>query len=904
LFGVVAAADYSFFLQLSDTQQALLLPSHFHCFPFGSTTHRSIMGQPLSAPRTNAAVATPQQHSARHQETLREEQQSHLRAQLARLADALAVAEGSATAKRQGALAGDSGKLALSHDVGSPSCSASAVSASAFLLQPFAEVHLAGYQLGNDPLTTPTTLFPKQPPVSPLCLLGRNTALSVLDLSYNGLSVAIMKPLLDAVGTLPALMVLRLSGNAIGSDATTGHGDTRDNTPTRKAVESGKEGSGALLDEDDNAQTAAAQLGRWLATNPPLKELCLYQCALTDGDVQAVVRGLIPSKDTATPTSSSLTSLQLAGNPACTWRTAQMVLQLLTELGNESLLAVEMEGAPPATEVRLEYACTPDGYFRSGTTLVAAMDAVDANPHAEAATLSEAEWMALTPAQSTRFRSRCRYLREDLDGTHVMKPALMKRVHAVLAERRATAAATINTTASTDANAGCTTATLQSNHAGGGSEEGEGGVDRSEQQRVLNNAGEAAVEEPNTCGEASSATAEGEEEVCSASSDTPRPHSRVSSAASAKVTAPPSTPPLFLTGRSSRQSPQERRAARFETPERISRVMADAHAFRRHVHPMQVDTHAPACAEVHTPSTSSQYGSEAAAATWYARAGFVLRPNGMSKVLVAPVLSGAASARRNVLLTELEDRPLRACWCTPRKTTNATSYAGVLHYHCVREGDPVHHKGGLAATAVAYARRAQHEKKNKMAASTGAAGEKGSAQLLPPLTATATPAFAVSEYHPRSNDNGGRTYSACCGTGHACLSSAVAANGPLRSHRMRTALLAQSIRRSPSSASRFDRGGHDTRFPTSRGSEGRQLNGLLLRSPHPRSSSAPAMPPKTGGGVEGSTTTTAPATMFGGATKLLTTSGGFSVAVNYSPVAFFSSPHVPCAAGIQVEECT
>lgn len=822
------------------------------------------MGQTQSTPHTGTRAAAHHKPDETRLADLRNAQLSELTAQLARLADTLSLVD---AAHANAVSGGGSGVLDVS--------AADATATTAALLQPFTEVHLAGYQLGNSALLHALTVAPDQPPCTPLSLLSRNTALTVLDLSYNHLTVDVVEPLLAAVGQLPVLTVLRLSGNSLGSAGPAAQGEEKSEDELHLNADDGSTG-------EEKSTTAAAQLGRWLASGPALQELALFQCCLNDHDVLALLRGLVVAPKQHTSTTSALTTLRLAGNPACTWRSAALALELVTETGrNEMLRVVELEGAPPGTDVRLEYACTPAGHFHSGATLIAAVDARGVTQE-----VSAEDMRGLTPGQAARFRARRRHLRDDLDGTRVMLPALMRQLRDILSTRQAADAAAKEemTTQTTEVKADGTPY-----KKGAVADAGASLLDRANavaaavitaleatrsdvqgEDKMENEGGDAAsMQKANGAEERGAASPP-------ASAAAPR---NAHSAGSASLLT---NPPLFLTSRHARSSPQERRSARFEAPQRLAQVMADAVAFRRHIHPMQVDTHAPTCSDVHTRSTNSQYGSESSASTWFAKEGFVLRANGMTRVLVAPVLSGSAAPRQNVALEDVEDHPLQACWCTPRNTTNAATYAGALHYHCVREGDPVRHNGG----ATARVRRAQRKKAEGTSAAAGRA-------VLPPLGGAAAADHQPAAEHARSGN--GRAYLACCGTGHTCLSSPVIAGGTLRTQRMRTTLLTQSLPRAPFA---------DLRPATSHRGEASSAGrvgssaaaGRVSRQL--RGASAPSS-------ASSSSRGTAPAvTMFGGAKTVLTTSSGVSGALNYSPVAFFASPHVACAAGIEVKECT
>ncbi|TPP44074.1 hypothetical protein CGC21_9555 [Leishmania donovani] len=774
---------------------------------------------PCPPPALNRPLMEPRWRGGR----LSTEQVADLRTELGRLVAALAVAFQAGRAEEEGQHTQD--VAADAHDAkGSAHTSSSAPlsdplaeEAAALLLKPFEEMHLSGYRLGDAALTSPS--MPDLP--SFLSVVSRHTRLRVLDLSFNNLTPQVLAPLLQAIRGLPLLAVLKLSGNMLGSARSDDYNGSRSEKWDLSTV--------SVDEELGDAATAAARLGRYLATNPALLELALFHCDLNDHDVRELLSGLVHPRNT------TLHTLQLSWNPACTSRSAEMALQLVTDLGNTTLCELELEGEAPATQVRL------DG--NAGTVITSA-----------------------AAADGARYVNRCRYLAEDLDGSRVLAPLVMRELKAVLSIRlpprprvdERHGASELNVAAFAERE----TASASAAGAGAHSQDGSGELFTSAAAVDCGGSNPhsgRAVPSPAAAANSSAGHQRRSFEGVSAMTD-----GHVASVApppqATDAPRPRTSPPMHLrrrwptpavstgsvaspaSGRHAAQqqqhprTPQELRDARFETPQRLAAVMADAEAFRRRLQPVQLDTHAPPCAEV------SRYRSGAHSASvtktrslWYADDGFVLRPNGLSKVLVAPVLPGGATAFANVALEDVEDRPLQPCWCTPRQTSPMTGiYAGILHYHCVHE-----------ATA-------QQQKR-----------QYGTSSSPPPSTA------------------------ATAGTGHLCLSACVASEGAgagRRRHRMRSTLHVKAAKAMGKSAGsgcgasasrKSDR--TRERFLDWTATNSDAVNTLL-------STVAAAAPPA----LRLSTVRTA--------------CGGLSIALNYSPVTHFSAPHVSCASGMTLAE--
>ncbi|AYU75971.1 hypothetical protein LdCL_050011600 [Leishmania donovani] len=854
------------------------------------------------------------------------EQVADLRTELGRLVAALAVAFQAGRAEEEGQHTQD--VAADAHDAkGSAHTSSSAPlsdplaeEAAALLLKPFEEMHLSGYRLGDAALTSPS--MPDLP--SFLSVVSRHTRLRVLDLSFNNLTPQVLAPLLQAIRGLPLLAVLKLSGNMLGSARSDDYNGSRSEKWDLSTV--------SVDEELGDAATAAARLGRYLATNPALLELALFHCDLNDHDVRELLSGLVHPRNT------TLHTLQLSWNPACTSRSAEMALQLVTDLGNTTLCELELEGEAPATQVRLEYACTPDGVFRSGHTLIpesaaagaATGDGNDDNSgnagtvitSAAAADVVSLEQLRqqqqqlaeiqkhLTPAQGARYVNRCRYLAEDLDGSRVLAPLVMRKLKAVLSIRlpprprvdERHGASELNVAAFAERE----TASASAAGAGAHSQDGSGELFTSAAAVDCGGSNPhsgRAVPSPAAAANSSAGHQRRSFEGVSAMTD-----GHVASVApppqATDAPRPRTSPPMHLrrrwptpavstgsvaspaSGRHAAQqqqhprTPQELRDARFETPQRLAAVMADAEAFRRRLQPVQLDTHAPPCAEV------SRYRSGAHSASvtktrslWYADDGFVLRPNGLSKVLVAPVLPGGATAFANVALEDVEDRPLQPCWCTPRQTSPMTGiYAGILHYHCVHE-------------ATAQQQKRQYGTSSSPPPSTAATAVKpadpSASKSRLPLLLPQPSQQPQPQLQPQQLPSTAEMYCGCQGTGHLCLSACVASEGAgagRRRHRMRSTLHVKAAKAMGKSAGsgcgasasrKSDR--TRERFLDWTATNSDAVNTLL-------STVAAAAPPA----LRLSTVRTA--------------CGGLSIALNYSPVTHFSAPHVSCASGMTLAE--
>ncbi|TPP51836.1 hypothetical protein CGC20_24285 [Leishmania donovani] len=751
---------------------------------------------PCPPPALNRPLMEPRWRGGR----LSTEQVADLRTELGRLVAALAVAFQAGRAEEEGQHTQD--VAADAHDAkGSAHTSSSAPlsdplaeEAAALLLKPFEEMHLSGYRLGDAALTSPS--MPDLP--SFLSVVSRHTRLRVLDLSFNNLTPQVLAPLLQAIRGLPLLAVLKLSGNMLGSARSDDYNGSRSEKWDLSTV--------SVDEELGDAATAAARLGRYLATNPALLELALFHCDLNDHDVRELLSGLVHPRNT------TLHTLQLSWNPACTSRSAEMALQLVTDLGNTTLCELELEGEAPATQVRLDAAA----------------------------------------ADGARYVNRCRYLAEDLDGSRVLAPLVMRELKAVLSIRlpprprvdERHGASELNVAAFAERE----TASASAAGAGAHSQDGSGELFTS--AAAVDCGGSdphsgRAVPSPAAAANSSAGLQRRSFEGVSAMTD-----GHVASVApppqATDAPRPRTSPPMHLrrrwptpavstgsvaspaSGRHAAQqqqhprTPQELRDARFETPQRLAAVMADAEAFRRRLQPVQLDTHAPPCAEV------SRYRSGAHSASvtktrslWYADDGFVLRPNGLSKVLVAPVLPGGATAFANVALEDVEDRPLQPCWCTPRQTSPMTGiYAGILHYHCVHE-----------ATA-------QQQKR-----------QYGTSSSPPPSTAATAGAGAGRRRHRMRSTlhvKAAKAVGKSAGSGYGASASR-------KSDRTRERFLDWTATNSDA------------------------VNTLL-------STVAAAAPPA----LRLSTVRTA--------------CGGLSIALNYSPVTHFSAPHVSCASGMTLAE--
>ncbi|KAG5511430.1 hypothetical protein JKF63_07393 [Porcisia hertigi] len=765
----------------------------------------------------------------------------------------------------------------------------------------FEEIHLSGYQLGDAALTSPN------PPDLPsfLSVVPQHTRLRILDLSFNRLTPQVVAPLLDAVRGLPLLEVLKLSGNRLGS-ASAGEDDGGGNLCKWDL-------STVNVEKLEDASMAAAQLGRWLATNPPLLELALFHCELNDNDVRAVLAGLVHPRNTR------LRSLQLAWNPACTSHSARMALQLVTDLGNTTLCELELEGAAPATQKRLEYACTPDGTFRSGRTLipasaggaaaaaaaVAAADATGCSDNRDKTSVTsshvtdvgavELEQLRqqqqrlatmqthLTLSQAARNGSRCRFLDKDFDGMRVLPPLIMRELAAVLSTRsRLQSRVTEPRGVSEQMDTPNPTGEEVSPPSRAGTEEDKpNGSEllhtptKGEEPGSSDGHEDRAAASPLTSTVANSATGVLLPSIEPAAAMTESNGIQFSPPPHAPGTRRPRTsPPTHLhagqRASASRRNryPQETRDARLEKPQRIAAVMADADAFRRRLHPLQVDTFAPPCADVsrhrRCPRSASSANGRAA---WYTVENFVLRANGLTNVLVAPVRHGSAAPYNHVVLDDVHDRSILPCWCTPRQTTASTGiFAGTLHYHCVHEATAQQEKQQYGTTSPSVAKPATSAK------------SKSQLPMLRPLTAR-----HQQEPNTPLPEEIEKIYCGCKGTHHLCISERVASDeahtGRHRS-RMRAMLLAK--------ADKF------VDKPV--------VKGCGAAWPRKAADCIGAAITESDGGdnTVGTVTTPGPPMVY--MRTVHTKCGPLSVALNYNPVTHFSAPHVGCASDLTLAE--
>ncbi|GET85796.1 hypothetical protein, conserved [Leishmania tarentolae] len=766
------------------------------------------------------------------------------------------------------------------------------------LLKPFEEIHLAGYRLGDAALTSPN--LPNLP--SFLSAVSRHTRLRVLDLSFNNLTPEVLVPLLDAIRDLPLLTVLKLSGNMFGSARSDDDKDSVNENWDLSTVGFDEELSGDA--------TASARLGRYLATNPALLELALFHCGLNDRDVRDLLAGLVHPRNT------TLHTLQLSWNLACTSRSAAMALQLVTDLGNTVLRELELEGVAPATQVRLEYACTSDGVFRSGHTLIresagAAAATGDGDNSSSSSTDTASARVAtadvvslerlrqqqrqlaeiqkrLTPAQGTRYENRCRYLTEDLDGSRVLDPLVVRELEAVLSTRsRPQAPVNSHHSASELSVAAFAEQEMASPSASGTEAQG---PDNSGGEFVMPSSTEEsgdcdphsgrAVPSPVAIANSAARHERQSFEAAAAATAMTHDHARriLSSPKATDGPRPHTSPPMHLRRQQQQQhhrTPQELRDARFETPRRLAAVIADAEAFRRRLRPMQLDTHAPPCAEVSRTRSGAHSASAAKGQSlWYADDGFVLRPNGLTNVLVAPVLPGGMTAFTNVALEDVEDHSLQPCWCTPRQSSPLTGiFAGTLHYHCVHEATSQQQKRQYGTSASSP----------PVAAATAVkpAPPNASKTRLPLLLSQ------PSQEQEEESLSTAEVYRGCQGTGHRCLSACVASKeggAGRRRHRMQSTLHAKASKSvckaavsgpdAPASR-RLER--PQERFPDWTATENDAADSLF--NSVAAASSSPLR-----------------------LSTVRTRCSGRSMALSYSPAEHFSAPHVGCASGMKLAE--
>lgn len=240
------------------------------------------------------------------------------------------------------------------------------------LFQPYKYLYLANYYLGDVGVLHE----------GGLATVSKNKYLHTLDLSYNALTAISLGPLLRTLRQFPNFSHLSLGGNNFGED-------------------------GCRL------------IAKWLAEDPPLQVLSLFHCGLTDENVLLLLNGL--------RSNTHLRLLNLDFN-FCTWKFLRALISLVKV--NSTLAVVLFQSVPhdpltltvlpQDTVSKIEYPCTPAGYFRSWRT------------YYQPEGLSDGEQRAA----AERFFLRRLVCRADFTGLKPFPPSLLKELESYLAPRR------------------------------------------------------------------------------------------------------------------------------------------------------------------------------------------------------------------------------------------------------------------------------------------------------------------------------------------------------------------------------------------------------------------------------------------------------------------------------------
>lgn len=483
-----------------------------------------------------------------------------------------------------------------------------------------------------------------------LMVLSRNAYLRSLDLSFNSLHGSVsMAALVDSLGACHSLTHLSLAGNAV-------------------------EGEGCEL------------LGRWLASNPPLRSLTLSHSDLCD---VFVCPSLFPN---ALITNTNLRFLDISFTDI----TDATVLALLQSVGCDGVPAPEASSPPNTTlavvlvesvlhdrdtqlpvqsayndsnnshytNTVMEYACASDGLFRSGYTYCQEVDregnddgekggrgSPASSPSSSAVGENDAE---ASRAAKERFELRKAFLKADLAGRATLSPTMCALLYNHLAPRRHRYVEELKSDAFEQrvrrGGRGSSAVAESGLHAGGpdGSDDaaaatgGLGGGDTALQGKQAEELGSRHSESEFQVGSkallkslrGASTHRRNHFQSIYTENDVQRAIDGSKRRGSLKRSLPP-----------------------FNTPERLSLIREDIQNFKAS----------------HSTSKTDPTGDRVGEKTLH---------NGFDVVYMPPVRESGAQSRNEIVIQEMPRR-LRPCWCSPSDAS--LPYAGILHYHCVCE---------------------------------------------------------------------------------------------------------------------------------------------------------------------------------------------------------------------------
>eukprot|EP00796_Vickermania_ingenoplastis_P008464 gene8464-5940_t len=250
------------------------------------------------------------------------------------------------------------------------------------LFQPYTYLYFANHYLGDEAIVGDK--------YGGLATVGKNKYLHTLDLSCNALTHHALRSLTGLFRALPNLRHVSLGGNAFGA-------------------------AGCEI------------LAQFLREDPPLEVLSLFHCELTDSDALVLLNGLLSN--------THLKLLNLDFN-YCTWKFLRALIDLVKV--NRTLAVVLFESMPydpltlkvlpQDTVTKVEYPCTPAGYFRSWRTYYHPDGLDDVGQRATA----------------ERFLLRRLVCKMDFTGLRPFPPSLLQELESYLAPRREAYVALLN----------------------------------------------------------------------------------------------------------------------------------------------------------------------------------------------------------------------------------------------------------------------------------------------------------------------------------------------------------------------------------------------------------------------------------------------------------------------------
>lgn len=495
------------------------------------------------------------------------------------------------------------------------------------LFEPFKHIYLANHYIGD------MGIIRGKVEHDALGVMAKNKYLRTLDLSFNFLTENTILSVMDVLRGMPYFRHLSLGGNPIGHQG-------------------------------------CVHVADFLAEDPPLEVLSLFHCSLTDEDCLTLLNGL--------RFNTHLKLLNVDFN-YCTWKFVYSLIELVRD-HNSTLAVVLFESVPhdpltlqvipQDTVTKIEYPCTPAGFFRSFQTYY--------NPEG----MNETE----QKAAAERFLLRRLVCRMDFTGLQPFPPSLLLELEHYLSPRRDAYVAELdeyrdmklkedmrNVIGSRKSDGDLLRGLEAAGHEGQKPYTQKGGAEVGEDGGRLPGYGPSGFLKDGQSDDSTLARRPQKPSGASASRSSGYRSSRHQGSG--------------FSGCLRRLLPP------LNSPQRLQMVMNEAYQFRKKL-----------------------YGSPPALI------GEKVLPNGFDHVWMAPLAQVGTKSANYVV----NDKPsfLHACWCDPHDA--ASPYAGQLHYHCKRE-EYIDYSQSMTAKATkknAHARESGSETGSRDSANAADGGAK------------------------------------------------------------------------------------------------------------------------------------------------------------------------------------